>query len=35
VLPVHDADARAAAVALLDRLVDQGWQPGQPLPEGG
>lgn len=35
VLPVHDAAARAAAVALLDRLADQAWQPGQPLPEAG
>ena len=32
VLPVHEAAARAAVVALLDTLRDHGWQPGQPLP---
>lgn len=33
VLPVHDATARAAAIALLDRLAALDWQPGQPLPD--
>jgi len=32
VLPVHEAAARSAVVALLDTLRDRGWQPGQPLP---
>lgn len=33
VLPVHEAAARNAVVALLDTLHDCGWQPGQPLPK--
>lgn len=32
VLPVHEAAARNAVVALLDTLRDRDWQPGQPLP---
>jgi cyanophycin synthetase len=32
VLPVHEAAARSAVVALLDTLRDRGWQPGRPLP---
>lgn len=33
VLPVHELDARAKVVALLDTLRDQGWRPGMPLPQ--
>ena len=32
VLPVHEAAARNAMVALLDTLRDHGWRAGQPLP---
>jgi UDP-N-acetylmuramyl tripeptide synthase len=33
VLPVHEAAARNAVVALLDTLRDDGWRAGQPLPQ--
>jgi UDP-N-acetylmuramyl tripeptide synthase len=33
VLPVHEPAARDAVVALLDRLRDAGWRPGQGLPD--
>lgn len=32
VLPIHDAAARTAVIALLDRLATEGWRPGRPLP---
>jgi UDP-N-acetylmuramyl tripeptide synthase len=32
VLPVHELDARAKVVALLDTLRSQDWRPGMPLP---
>jgi len=33
VLPVHEPERRDEVVALLDRLRDEGWRAGQPLPE--
>jgi cyanophycin synthetase len=33
VLPVHALKAKAKVVALLDRLQDDGWRAGQPLPD--
>ena len=33
VLPVHELDARAKVVALLDTLRASDWQPGMPLPQ--
>ena len=33
VLPVHEPARRDAVVALLDRLRDEGWRAGQPLPD--
>lgn len=35
VLPVHELDARAAVVALLDTLRDLDWRPGTPIPPHG
>ena len=32
VLPVHELDARAKVVALLDTLRSHDWRPGMPLP---
>lgn len=34
VLPVHEPERRDVVVALLDRLRDEGWRAGRPLPEG-
>jgi cyanophycin synthetase len=31
-LPVHATRARAAVIALLDRLELSNWHPGEPLP---
>ncbi len=33
VLPIHGSDARDDVVALLDRLLASGWQPGTDLPD--
>jgi cyanophycin synthetase len=33
VLPIHEPARRDEVVALLDRLRDEGWRAGQPLPE--
>jgi cyanophycin synthetase len=33
VLPVHELERRDEVVALLDRLRDEGWRAGMPLPE--
>jgi cyanophycin synthetase len=32
VLPIHGYDARDAVAALLDRLQEQDWRPGDALP---
>jgi UDP-N-acetylmuramyl tripeptide synthase len=32
VLPVHELDARARVVALLDQMAQADWRPGQPVP---
>ena len=33
VLPVHELERRDEVVALLDRLREEGWRAGMPLPE--
>ena len=33
VLPIHEPERRDVVVALLDRLRDEGWHAGRPLPE--
>lgn len=35
VLPVHELDARARVVGLLDTLHARQWRPGMPLPQEG
>jgi UDP-N-acetylmuramyl tripeptide synthase len=35
VLPVHELEARARVVALLDTLRASQWRPGMPLPQEG
>jgi UDP-N-acetylmuramyl tripeptide synthase len=34
-LPVHAPAAREALVAMLDRMQDDGWRPGEALPASG